>query len=106
MIYPSYAVLPLTYAQCELEAKYDPYCTPGHVAIISSLDAEGGYQTIECASTPFNDPEIRDAIAYTRGDDVFTRHADEMAKVRRDYPKALPKMTQPPIFARYLGLIR
>jgi len=98
--------LPLTYAQCELEPKYDPYCTPGHVAIISGLGSGGGYQTIECASTPFNDPKIGDAIAYNRGEGIFTRHAEEMADVRRRYPKAVPRMTQPPIFARYLGLIR
>lgn len=78
----------------------------GHVALLTGKEASGRFSTIECASTPYHDPSIGDAIASNRGEGIFIEHGRLMLEVRARYPEIPLKLTRPPIFARYLGLIR
>lgn len=78
----------------------------GHVALLTARRADGHFEIIECASTPYHDPRVHEAIAFNRGEDVFRSHAELMLKVRQQYPDIPESMTRPPIYARYLGLLR
>lgn len=76
----------------------------GHIALITAVAAGGRYETIECASTPFD--KTGDAIAFDRGDSVFLSHPLVLEQIRKHHPDLPPAETRGPIFARYVGLVR
>lgn len=76
VLYPYYATKTLTYSQCtsnSTKARYRPFCSAGHVALITAVRPDGHYDTIECAYSPWKND--KDAIATTRGESIFVDHA-------------------------------
>lgn len=76
----------------------------GHVALITAVRADGSYETIECASTPFD--KTKDAIAFDRADAVFRCQVIMLAQIRKAHPDIPANKVRDPIFARYQGLVR